>query len=307
MTGRKLMKYSFITVDRCNMCHSDTASHKLTGKRLNNHQGLRPRKKGGISVSVYRCPACGLVYSNPMPVPENIQDHYGVPPESYWNDQSFVVPGGFFNRELDELEGLMGSLKNKKALDVGTGLGIGMIPMQERGMDVYGIEASVPFYERAIEKMNIPKEKLQCVTIEEAEFEKESFDFVNFGAVLEHFYDPSACILRGMNWLKPGGYMFIEVPSSNYLVTKWLNRYYKLTGSDYVSHISPMHQPYHLYEFLLECFVAHAKINNNLYSIAYYRYEPFTAYMPGWLDKILVWYMKKTNKGMQLCIYLRKN
>jgi hypothetical protein len=110
-----------------------------------------------------------------------------------------------------------------------------------------------------------------------------------------------------MSWLKPGGILFIEVPSSNYLVTKLLNLYYKLTGSDYVSNISPMHQPFHLYEFLKSTFEAHSALHNNLYSIAHCVYEPCTAYMPGIVDKLFKWYMKQTNTGMQLCIYLRKN
>ena len=301
------MKYSFTQIEHCNMCNSSVSSHKLLGKRLNTHQGMRPKKKGGIAVSIYRCTNCGLIYSNPLPIPENIQDHYGLPPEDYWKRQNFEMPAGYFKKELNELKNLLGSLSGKKALDVGAGLGMGMIAMQQEGMDVYGIEASVPFYERAIEKMNISTERLKCESIEDVEYEPGSFDFVNFGAVLEHFYNPSDCVLKAMKWLKPGGILFIEVPSSNYLVTKMLNMYYKLTGSDYVSHISPMHQPFHLHEFLLKSFLEHSKINNNLYSVPYCKYEPCTAYMPKLLNKLFIWYMKKTNKGMQLCIYLKKN
>ncbi len=174
----KEIKYRFVPVGRCNMCLSDTAGHRLLGKRLNGHQGMRPKKKGGVTVSFYRCTSCGLIYSDPMPIPENIQDHYGIPPETYWKNQSFEMPEGFLKKDLDILEKLMGSLQDKKALDVGPGLGMGMIVMEQRGMDVYGIEASVPFYERAIEKMNISREKLTCVTIEDAGLSRQTFHLV---------------------------------------------------------------------------------------------------------------------------------
>lgn len=303
----KIRKYNFIEITHCNMCNSASTNHSLLGKRLNKPQGIRPKKKGGISISVYKCNNCGLIYSNPLPIPENIQDHYGLPPEEYWNRQDFTIPKGYFSTELNNVKKLLGTLKDKKALDVGAGLGMGMKAMEQHGMNTYGIEASIPFYERAIEKTGISKERLKCESIEEVDYEENSFDFVNFGAVLEHFYNPSECVLKAMKWLKPGGILFIEVPSSNFLVTKMLNAYYKITGSDYVSHISPMHQPFHLHEFLVKSFEEHSKINNNLYTIAQYKYEPCTAYMPKFIDKLFIWFMAKTNKGMQLCIYLKKN
>lgn len=307
MSSSNSIKYKYKGITTCNMCNSDVTNHENIGERLNCHQGLNPKKKEGICVKVYRCSNCGVVYSNPMPIPESIQDHYGVPPESYWNKQNFEMPAGYFKAELDQLESIIGDLRNKKALDIGAGLGLGMVAMQLRGMDVYGIEASVPFYKRAIEKMNISKDKLKCELIENTDYKSNSFDFVNFGAVLEHFYDPSECILKGMRWLKQGGIMYIEVPSSNYLVTKLLNKYYRIRGMSYVSNLSPMHPPFHLHEFLEKSFITHSVNNKNLYSIVRCKYIPCTAYMPGILDKLLIWYMEKTKTGMQLCIFLKKN
>jgi 2-polyprenyl-3-methyl-5-hydroxy-6-metoxy-1,4-benzoquinol methylase len=51
--------------------------------------------------------------------------------------------------------------------------------------------------------MKIPPEKLQLGMIENIEYPKDNFDFITFGAVLEHLYDPSAAIKKAMNWLKP--------------------------------------------------------------------------------------------------------
>ena len=217
------------------------------------------------------------------------------------------MPREYFCKQLLVVEKILGTLVGKNALDVGAGLGMGMKAMALRGMNVYGIEASQSFYRKAIEKMGIPKDRLDCKSIEDADYAENSFDFVNFSAVLEHFYDPSACVANAMRWLKPGGVLFIEVPSADFLVTTMLNFYVKITGSDYISNISPMHPPFHLYEFLLKTFEEHSKVNGNLYSIAQSEYVPCTAYMPRWIDKLFIWLMLRTARGMQLSIYLKKN
>ncbi|MBK8291298.1 MAG: hypothetical protein IPK96_10505 [Flammeovirgaceae bacterium] len=83
-------KYTFNYLKRCNMCGSDTTTHTILGKRLNQSQGKKPRNKIGITTTVLKCKDCGLIYSNPQPIPNNLQDHYGIPPEDYWKDEYFV-------------------------------------------------------------------------------------------------------------------------------------------------------------------------------------------------------------------------
>ena len=65
-----------------------------------------------------------------------------------------------------------------------------------------------------------------------------------------------------------------------------------------------MHEPYHLYEFGLDSFTKNgAKLG---YSIARHDYYVCQTFMPKFLDFILKPYMKRTKKGMQLCVYLQK-
>jgi hypothetical protein len=123
-------------------------------------------------------------------------------------------------------------------------------------------------------------------------------------AVLEHFYDPSDSIERALKWVKPGGLIYIEIPSSDWLVNKIINLYYKLTGSDYVGNLSPMHEPYHLHEFGLKSFEENAK--KLQYEIVFSKYYVCDTYMPKAVDYIIKPYMQRTNKGMQLVVVLRK-
>ncbi len=298
------MKYNFIFIDTCNMCNAPTANHKILGKRLNKSQGKRPWKKTGITTTVMKCKKCDLIFSNPQPVPLNIQDHYGIPPEDYWVEDYFKVDPEHFSHEIKIFKTLLDFKSNMKALDIGAGVGLCMTALKNAGFDAYGLEASLPFYERAISKMKIQPEKLKFGMLEDLDYPENEFDFITFGAVLEHVYDPSASLNKALKWIKPGGVIQIEVPSSKWLINKISNLYYTLRGSDYVSNISPMHVPFHLFEFGLKSFQENGRINN--YEIAFYEYFVCQTYMPRFLDFFIKPYMKNTNTGMQLSIWLKK-
>ena len=181
-----------------------------------------------------------------------------------------------------------------------------MLSLEASGFDTFGLEPSVPFYERAISKMNIDPDKLKLGTVEEVEYEKESFDFIAFGAVFEHLYEPAKCLGKAMKWLKPNGIIWIEVPSSKWLMPEFMNLYFKLIGTNFVTNLSPMHSPFHLHEFDIRSFQALSKKLN--FSVAREHYDICPVYyFPKFLHPLLQWYMKITDRGMQLTVYLRKN
>lgn len=191
------------------------------------------------------------------------------------------------------------------ALDIGAGIGKAMVSLSAAGFDVTGIEPSTPFRDKAIEHMGIASGRIAHTSIEAAEFPGDSFDFITFGAVLEHLYDPAGSIEKAMRWLRPGGVMQIEVPSSNHLVAKFINLYNRLRGVNYVTHLSPMHSPFHLYEFDLATFAMHAQSHG--YAVVKYTYEVCSVYkIPKVFHRPLKWWMERHNSGMQLVVWLRK-
>jgi len=287
------------------MCGDSTENHKVLGQRLNKSQGARPKSRSGISVSVMKCSNCGLIYSQPQPVPFDIQQHYGMPPEDYWRPEKFHVEDDYFSREIGIVKELLGFREGMAGLDIGAGLGQMMVALERAGFDMYGIEPSAPFYERALSDMKIDPKKLQFSTIEDAEFEDGSFDFVTYGAVFEHLYHPVESLEKVLRWLKPNGIVYIEVPSSDYFMSKVLNSYFKLARTSYVTHLSPMHPPFHLFEFTLRSFEELQKKLN--FRIDKYYYEVCDIYfVPKIAHPLLRKYMKMTNTGMQLMVYLRK-
>ena len=298
-------QYFFEDVSVCEMCHDDVTNHKILGQRLNQSQGIFPRRKSGISVSVLKCSKCNLIYPQPLPIPYNIQDHYGTPPENYWSESYFNWHPDYFSQEIKTVKSLINFQEGMKALDIGAGIGKCMISLEKAGFDVYGFEPSKPFYDRALSKMGISVEKLKFGMVEEVEYDKDSFDFITFGAVLEHLYHPSESIEKAFKWLRPGGIMQIEVPSSKHLVARLVNLYYRMIGTNYVTNISPMHSPFHLYEFDLNSFELLGKRLG--FTIVKSKYDVCEImFIPKFLHPIFRKYMEWTKTGMQLTVYLKK-
>ena len=286
------------------MCGAANSNHLILGKRLNTAQGKKPRSKTGITTTIMKCNICSLIFANPQPIPFDIQDHYGVPPENYWKEEYFLLNDHYFANEIKTLQHLAPIKKGAKALDIGAGLGKCMIALNNVGFDTYGLEPSEPFYQNALNKMKINPEKLKLGMIEEIDYPENEFDFITFGAVLEHLYAPGESIVKALKWLKPNGIIQIEIPSSHWLIHKIINFFYKLICTDYVGNISPMHSPFHLYEFGLKSFELHGK--QNKYEVIFHEYHVCNTYMPKFVDFFVKPYMKMTNTGMQLCVWLRK-
>lgn len=296
------MEYVFTESKTCNMCGCPES--KFLGQRMNRSQGLRPRRKTGITVSIVKCKKCGLIYSNPQPTPLDIQSHYGIPPEEYWQESYFIDDPMYGLSEINTAKGLMDFEKGMKALDIGAGIGKCMNALTLAGFEAYGIEPSEQFRTKAISRMGIMPERLVNSTLEDADYPNNEFDFITFGAVLEHLCDPSESIIKTIQWLKPSGVLHIEIPSSDYLINKMFNWYYKLTGSNFVANISPMHEPYHLFEFTLKSFKKHAAQND--YKVAEHQYHACTVpLLPNFTHRPLQWYMDKTNTGMELSLWLK--
>lgn len=156
-TPNKFKTYHFQEIKTCEMCGEDTIRHRVMGQRLNKSQGAKPGKSFGVSVSVMQCNNCGLIYSQPQPIPNDIQDHYGIPPADYWKKEDFDYNQNYFQGELKAVKSLL-KTSNNKALDIGAGLGKAMLAMENAGFDTYGLEPSLPFYERAISVMGISNE-----------------------------------------------------------------------------------------------------------------------------------------------------
>lgn len=298
--------YTFNPVEACNMCGAGPDRFKVLGLRLNRSQGRDPANVTGAGVTVVRCRGCGLIFPNPQPRPGSILDHYGVSAEEYWEDERIDgQPPASLIAHYAMLRQLLSDRPNPVALDVGFGLGLATRALIAAGFEVHGTEPGPQFRERAMRTLAIPPERIRGDDIETASYPADSFDLVNFSAVLEHVYDPLGALEKSLGWLRPGGLIACEVPSSDWLVAKITNLFFRLKRTDYVTHVSPMHSPYHMYEFTTRAFEAcGARIG---FEVERVDFEVCTdPFLPRIAQKVLHPIMEATKTGMQMHATLRK-
>jgi SAM-dependent methyltransferase len=279
-------------------------SFKVLGKRLNQHQGKNPKSKTGITTSVVKCNDCGLIFANPIPVPQLITDHYNVEVDHYFEDGIKNTPEDYFQQELDFFNSIYKSNPSLKGLDIGAGLGGIMRALERNGIDAYGLEPSKNFYDFAVAK-GVRSDRLFNKSIEDAAFSDEQFDLIIFSAVFEHLYDPNQALVNALKWLKPGGMVYIGVPTNRIFIQLLANLFYKLKGLDYVSNISPMHAPFHLYEFDLRSFKKNSALNN--YTIKHVDFWTTQDYVFRKPNSVIRKIIKLAKADMNLTIWLRKN
>ncbi len=295
--------YRFVTAHECAMCGSTADQWKVLGRRLDRTQGWRPKQVAGAATTVVRCRSCSLVFPQPMPVPADLADHYELPPEDYFNERRTSRTGPVFQSQIQTARRLLSHARSPKALDVGAGVGKVMNELEAGGFEAWGLEPSSSFRHVALNTAGLDHDRIAAVSIEEADYPTESFDLVTFGAVLEHLPGPGRAIEKALGWLKSGGLVHAEVPSSEWLVGRMLNSYFRLTGAGLVTNLSPMHPPYHLYEFTVDSFRLHGqRVGYSLAEVTRSAGDPMA---PGLLGRMLRTAMQWTGTGMQLTVWLR--
>lgn len=294
--------FEYEEIVNCNMCGNSKS--KTIGLRLNQSTGFRPRKKTGLAVSVVTCSNCKLIYTNPLPKPTSVEHNYDMDVEEYWTHLDTLTEMQGQQEDVATFKRLHGSesLTGLTALDIGSGIGQTMIALQNHGFQVFGLEPAAKFYEKAKEWGGFDSSQLQLSTLEDAYYADNSFDYINFTNVLEHLYDPNEALLQTTKWLKPEGLMFVCVPYSGWLTGKLLNMYYKLIGTSFVTNTSPMHMPFHLYEFSKRSFIRNAHKNGyEVVAIEVKKSMPVNA-----IDKFLMPIQSITGTGLRLDVWIRK-
>lgn len=159
------------------------------------------------------CEHCGLLFICPMPTDAELDIYYskfyrldyqaaGAEPKTKHLDKRRREAG----MRMAALEGLFdGPIRS---LDFGCGSGEFVMAMLAAGHDAHGFEPGESYgnYARAQLGDRITVKGWKQVDYDEA------FDLVTCFHVLEHLRDPRAAIERMVRWVKPGGYIYIEVP-----------------------------------------------------------------------------------------------
>lgn len=110
-----------------------------------------------------------------------------------------------------------------KVLDYGCGSGRFFSNVRGLGYALYGVEYD-PQLLGALARDGIQVE--DAATIRDDRWHEE-FDYITLAHVLEHVPDPRALLRRLFGWLKPGGGLYIELPSAEATGLEVFGRYWR--------------------------------------------------------------------------------
>ncbi|MDQ3818303.1 MAG: class I SAM-dependent methyltransferase [Acidobacteriota bacterium] len=160
------------------------------------------------------CKRCGLVWTDPRPVEEEIVNFYAEDYRleykgTYKPRLQHIYRAG---RGALERYGQIKELLDPKmsVLDVGSGGGEFVYVMRRLGFDARGIEPNRGYALYAREELGLP---IEIGVAQQQEFPAASFDLVTMNHILEHLTDPLSILSRVRGWLREQGWLVIEVPN----------------------------------------------------------------------------------------------
>ena len=228
----------------CHLCHS-------AGKVL--YESLDDRlfgAEGNWNLRACRNAACGLLWLDPMPVPEDIgkayaayytheeaPDRTGHPLYRLFTGAREGYPAtqyGYFADGLPGWKKLAGwllrlhpgrrvvadfsvmwqkALAQGRLLDVGCGSGWLLESMQSLGWTVEGVDLDP----RAVEGARSRGLRVHLGHVDQLNLPAESFDVVTMSHYIEHVYEPAAVIAACYRLLKPAGRLVMVTPNTRSL------------------------------------------------------------------------------------------
>jgi SAM-dependent methyltransferase len=166
---------------------------------------------------IVECRRCRLIHLFPQPAPAELADYY---PPGYWFDASAEIAdrlGQIYRRFVlrDHLRfarrAIAASGKAGVVLDVGCGGGLFLSMLAEGGARVVGLDLSLDAAKIAWRRHAVPT---VCARLSHTPFASESCGTITMFHVLEHLYDPHACVEEAHRLLRPDGRLVVQVPNA---------------------------------------------------------------------------------------------
>ena len=119
--------------------------------------------------------------------------------------------------------------------DLGTGWGHFLFTAKQLGYEVHGIEVSRMPHKYATTELNLPVENMNFFDME---IKKQSYDLITMWDVLEHIPDADEVIKKCHLMLKNDGYVVLQVPQIDSVISKLLKDKWNMIGTSHANYFS---------------------------------------------------------------------
>jgi len=183
--------------------------------------------------SYVKCTVCNMLMQNPQPAFEDLDNRYD---EEYFqyeqkNDQIFFH---LMLKGLNDIHispGGPDSAAGKRFLDIGCATGLLVEHFQNRGWESRGVELCGPAAEFGSKARNID---IYSGTVEQADYESESFDIVHCSHLIEHLNNPGSFMEEVSRILKPGGLFICTTPNVSGLQARLFGEKWRSSIADHM-------------------------------------------------------------------------
>ena len=201
----------------CPICGSDSRKHSFDLDHF----------------SYYECESCSSVYTFPFLKEEIIGKLYTSGAYDEYQKKLVHSSSGLRRdlldkRKVDQIESFLPTRGD--LLDVGCGQGTFLKSCKDRGWNVSGVDPSAKSAQLAKEKFDIHVENKFFSELEGI----KKFDCITFWGVLEHLMEPPSAVEKASELCKEGGVVMFEVPSSDCLLSKYLQKSQSLKVTRYI-------------------------------------------------------------------------
>jgi 2-polyprenyl-3-methyl-5-hydroxy-6-metoxy-1,4-benzoquinol methylase/transcription elongation factor Elf1 len=182
-----------------------------------------------------KCRSCKISFQDPIPDLITINSYYPNDYENYDDPKPYklsifekirlqyhhgyknIIKNNLVNKLLSNIifydRRIINNIPNGNFLDIGCGNGSRLIKMRKLGWNVFGVELNTFAYKKCV-KRNL---NVQNIPLENATFEKNSFDVIYMSHLIEHLHNPLEIIKICDSLLKEDGKLYIQTPNLNSL------------------------------------------------------------------------------------------
>lgn len=212
----------------CRLCHSKEVDLV--------HRGVRY----GPETEVLKCKNCGIVFLDPFPTQEEMDDYYEEEYRREYGGTSTDVEKypAYIAKARERLCRIERIIEPKSLLvEIGCGTGAFLDVARRRVDRVIGVELDDEMRVRIRRRLGVHT----VARLADADIPPESVDIITLFHVLEHISDPESYLCELYKFLKPEGNLIIEVPNVDdalvkvYRIPAYLNFYFQKAHLYYFS------------------------------------------------------------------------